>query len=55
MLQAFNDYVVQVFQASKVHYGLLTIAVMAVMGTAIATLTEMVLRALGFKGEILKH
>lgn len=55
MLQAFNDYMVQVFQSSKVHYGLLTIVLMAVMGTAIGTLTEMVLRSLGFKGEILKH
>lgn len=47
MLEAFNDFVVQMYHASKVSYGLFTLGVMIATGCVVAIVTGLILKARG--------
>ncbi|KUK41665.1 MAG: hypothetical protein XD69_0299 [Clostridia bacterium 62_21] len=49
MLDVFNEFVVQVYHASKVSYGLFTLGVILAAGSVVAVVTGLILRALGMR------
>lgn len=55
MMAGLNEFFVVTFENSTVYFGLLVVLAMTVVGVALGTATEVVLRLLGFKGELLKH
>jgi len=45
----FNEFVVQMYHASKVSYGLFTLGAIIATGSVMAAVTGLILRALGMR------
>lgn len=50
MLEIFNEFIRTIYNDDKTTYGLLTLGIMAGLGSTISIATELILRILGIKG-----